>query len=788
MNWAPEQQRAIQASASSLAIRAGAGAGKTGVLVARYLRHVIEENVKPDNILAITYTRRAAGEMSERVVNELRKLGRFEDAQHAQVGPISTAHAFCERLLREHPFEAGIDPRFEVLSGPGADMLQDFAAKRALQCVDSLSENCRELLKRLGAERQYRASPGNSQPLILAVIKQTVEKFRGAGQPIDLLDQFASDPKNVIESWDRYLNSAIEKLLNRAPDPDWQNDKNRLKQELKAMRKPVPQWLAARSSGNVEESARLTSGLAEFSAIAWRILLEQLASLRKLDFIELEAAACRLVENHPEILKGVYRHVLVDEAQDLNPVQHRLLTAIPCETRVLIGDAQQSIYGFRGADRELFVRSLADHEIHSLRLNWRSSERIISAVTTVFQPTWNDEFMAMEPAIAPPPPSSDSDDVFEFSAAGEPIEIWRLPSGRNQAAQAVAEGIKLLCDQGEAPKDIAILVRSRGITDSIVAGLRKFGIPYILGDVSENYFLRQEIYDVTSALLACCDPSDNLALLSLLRSPLVGVSFDAIVSLALRSKELEVPVFELLVKEPFADDDRKAIANLLEWFVPLSKTAPFRQAWETLSEIFAKTHLDLRFSKMPKPAQLLANARKLLSIAMEGREMDSKRFADWIENQRQMKVKVSDAASASPDADAVFITTTHQAKGLEWNTVIALDTPTHSPRQDVRFVIEGHKAILAVSPDKSTPILAARLADYERQTAEREEGCRLLYVAMTRAKKRLCLALPDRGDWKGILVPRLAPNYRPSPNVIVKDFAKNLSNASGPDEQPDARL
>jgi ATP-dependent exoDNAse (exonuclease V) beta subunit len=786
MNWAPEQQRAIQASAGNLAIRAGAGAGKTGVLVARYLRHVIEENIRPDIILAITYTRRASGEMSERVVNELRKLGRFEDAQHAQVGPISTAHAFCERLLREHPFEAGIDPRFEVL--PGADMLQDLAANKALQSVDSLSENSRELLKRFGAERQSRLSPGNSQPLIIAVIKQTVEKFRGAGQPIDLLDQFASDPKNVIESWDRYLNSAIERVLGHAPDPDWQNDKDRIKKELKAMRKPVPQWLAVKSSGNIEEAARLTSGLAEFSALAWRILLQQLASLRKLDFIELEAAACRLVENHPKILEGVYRHVLVDEAQDLNPVQHRLLTAIPCETRVLIGDAQQSIYGFRGADRDLFVRSLADHEIHSLRLNWRSSERIISAVTTVFQPTWNDEFMAMEPANAAPPPRSDSDDVFEFSAAGDPIEIWRLPKGRDMAAESVAEGIKQLCDQGEAPRDIAILVRRRNLTDSLVAALRRRGIPYILGDVSENYFLRQEIYDVTSALLACCDPSDNLALLSLLRSPLVGVSFDAIVALALRSRELEVPVFELLIKEPFADDDRKAIASMLEWFVPLSKTAPFQQAWETLSEIFAKTHLDLRFSKMPKPAQLLANARKLLSIAMEERDMDSKRFADWIENQRQMKVTVSDATSASPDADAVFITTTHQAKGLEWNTVIALDTSTKHSSQDVRFVIQGHKATLAVSPDKSNPVLISRLADYERQTAEREENFRLLYVAMTRAKKRLCLALSDRGDWKGVVVPRLAPNYRPSPNVIVKDFAQTPPTPNDPDDLQDARF
>ena len=110
-----EQRKAIEANDKQLVVQAGAGAGKTRVLVERFLRHVIEDKYGADEILTITFSRKAAAEMKRRIVTALRDAGRWEDAQIAETGPIQTIHSFCERLLRENSLVAGLDPQFEVL-------------------------------------------------------------------------------------------------------------------------------------------------------------------------------------------------------------------------------------------------------------------------------------------------------------------------------------------------------------------------------------------------------------------------------------------------------------------------------------------------------------------------------------------------------------------------------------------------------------------------------------------------------------------------------------------------
>lgn len=111
-----EQQAVIDAPESAFTVIAAAGAGKTFVLVERYLRHVEDEGLGADQILTITFTKKAAAEMKSRIVGRLRTKGLFDQAQVAETGPIQTIHSFCERLLRENALEAGLDPQFEIMS------------------------------------------------------------------------------------------------------------------------------------------------------------------------------------------------------------------------------------------------------------------------------------------------------------------------------------------------------------------------------------------------------------------------------------------------------------------------------------------------------------------------------------------------------------------------------------------------------------------------------------------------------------------------------------------------
>ena len=111
-----QQPKVVHSQERTLLVRAAAGAGKTRVLTERYLKHVLQDRLAPEQILAITFTRKAAAEMKRRIVARLIENGRYLDAQAAETGPIQTIHGFCERVLREHALEAALDPAFEILS------------------------------------------------------------------------------------------------------------------------------------------------------------------------------------------------------------------------------------------------------------------------------------------------------------------------------------------------------------------------------------------------------------------------------------------------------------------------------------------------------------------------------------------------------------------------------------------------------------------------------------------------------------------------------------------------
>src|SRR5438105_3964777 len=219
-----EQVAAINADGHRLTITAGAGAGKTGVLVERYLRHILDQNGNPEQILAITFTRKAAADMKKRIVARLREAGKEEEARRAQVGPISTIHGYCERLLREYPFDAGVDPKFEVLSENQSGEFVRNAARQALSSPTTLEECERALIHALGGERNYHVSAEDVSSMLLHWIGATLDKFRTAGSSADILDGLSLSDVHIQSKWHEYIEERLKLEYAEELPTDWQND------------------------------------------------------------------------------------------------------------------------------------------------------------------------------------------------------------------------------------------------------------------------------------------------------------------------------------------------------------------------------------------------------------------------------------------------------------------------------------------------------------------------------------------------------------------------------------
>jgi len=774
MNLIEEQLDAVHFGQGhkDLAIAAGAGAGKTGVLVERYLHAIKEFGESPAELLTITFTRKAAAEVKRRIVDRLREEGFSDQARQAQVGPISTIHGYCERLLREYPFDAGLDPRFEILTPNSTHELIAQCSTEIL-AEEEFMDECESDLLRMRGIRSYAGSQAET---IEAWIIKTIDEFRVAGKTPEDLEKLAESSEAVRTAWANYLETCGKESRIDLPH-GWIID------GLKSGGEP---WMRARAYEEVEEkSARATQGLASLAARTWRRLIYEFDRSASLDFSELETRALRLLQSRPEIIEGKYTRLLIDEAQDLNPVQYALVRATPVKQMLLVGDAQQSIYGFRGAKRGLFQDYLKVAETRHLVVNWRSTPLLLGAMKSMFERIWGDEYTRMRPAIG----SITEDDPFDTDGAGAPVEIWKA----NKADVGIASGIREMIDTGDVrPSDVTVLIRTANDLEDIVRSMRSKNLdPKILG-AGRRYFQRNEIRDLGSALSVAANPLDDLALISLMRSPLVGISLDGCMRSAALARDVGKPIMETLMEStPLDETDAKRWSELLRWLLPLSQTADRVPAWEVLSRVMADTQADLRFAMANNASQLIANSRKLLQIAMENREMSAAEFGEWISNRQSFRISgasaLSDAEYDLDSDDRPSIATMHSAKGLEWEVVVVDATQKHwsSKLDDLR--IDSFSGVLAVAlreagvreRDRKQPRAHAAIA-HRNQKAEIEEVRRLMYVAMTRAKKRLAIVVDAarRGAFAADVLAGLAPNWQGSGSVIVRDFTQPVGRVT----------
>jgi len=458
----PEQAAAIEAP-GLVFVSAGAGTGKTTVLVERFVRAVCERGVDIDSILVITYTERAAGELRSRIRGRLLELGRADLARDLDAAWISTIHGFCHRLLKAHPFEAGVDPGFRVLDDNQSRVIAGEAFHEALTgfCAGGEPERLR-LLATYGARGLRRMLTGVYETLRSAG-RELVLEVAGAPDLSARVEELREAAQCVVDESANEHAAGMLELLESPPAPERLVDLS----ELAARGSPRERFVSYEDARRAVQQAALDTLAVHDRDLLQELLTAFASSYRSakeresaLDFEDLQLTARGLLSEHASIREREswrFRAVMVDEFQDTNRLQCELIDLLASEELFFVGDEFQSIYRFRHADVEVFrERREASGGVLALTQNYRSRPEVLDVINHLFQTDFGDSFQPLNAAGRFADPS--------FGPAVELLVTDKMAykdSGthwRKAEARHVARRVKDLVDSGEAaPGEIVLL-------------------------------------------------------------------------------------------------------------------------------------------------------------------------------------------------------------------------------------------------------------------------------------------------------------------------------------------
>ncbi|MFZ5475135.1 MAG: ATP-dependent helicase [Myxococcota bacterium] len=622
----PEQRAAVEATEGPLLILAGAGSGKTRVLTRR-VAYLLERGVRPWNILAVTFTNKAAGEMRERVAHLV------ADEVIARDLWVSTFHSTCVKILRRD-----IEP--------------------------------------LGYGRQFVIYDDDDQTRVLK----------------DVLAELKIDAK-------RHPPAAYRSLIDRA--------KNALREVGEEMERPR-------------------------AAEVWRLYEARLRKANALDFNDLVNKVVELWEKHPDVLakwQGRFRYVMVDEYQDTNAAQYRLVRLLTNVHRNLavVGDDDQSIYSFRGADiRNIldFEKDFPDATVVKLERNYRSTGTILKAASELVRRNLRRKDKTL----------------WTEAGAGDPIRLVNPYDDDDEAAQVVGE-IRRLIATGRRPGELAVIYRTNAQSRPVEQALLQAKVPYVLVG-GRKFYERREVRDVLAYLKLVLNPSDDVAFLRIVNVPTRGLGDKAVEGLQAEAARAGVPLrtaARTLSQQGGRTGNALAAFSLL--MDRLEQAALTMEPGELALHVAKETGYlaALEAEKTDEAQGRIENLQELGRAAADAEAEDED--AGPIDRLRVFLDTVSLSAQADdlPDegGGAVTLLTAHLAKGLEYPVVFVIGLC-----------------------ERAFPHARAELEE------EIEEERRLAYVAITRARERLYLSWPQRrrgpdGFFEGALPSRFLKEVPP---------------------------
>ena len=799
----PSQQQAVRHAEGDASVLAGAGSGKTTVLTERYLALARRPGAQVRRIAALTFTEKAAAEMRERIALAFARAPDLAPrAREVEFAPISTIHAFCARLLREHAVEAGVDPAFELLDETGSTLLREDVFERLERRLRRRTDPRLATLRRLGGENAWRdvldlherlrgleGGVGGGRivrggpPLAhaLAALRRALDDadvlVAGAGFAAEDLEAHVAsrarlpEPAELVQATDEAVRRASR--VAKAPYVD---DVFALPMKppkvVRAARATVKEAYGVAVEAMNDEialrdvDAPLRSLLAEFDAE----LAREKRRRGVLDFADLERRVLGLLDDlaaRRRALPGRPLDLLVDEFQDVNPIQARILerlatSGLARRTELFaVGDPKQSIYRFRGADvsviERLWQRVGADGR-HHLADSFRSRPELVAFHNGFFPARFAQDGGAVpyEPLVA----------RAEFAARETPIPVeFALvvspnATGRTRSeaeADLVAErvldwvgGDASRTKQGRAdaaPRairfgDVAILLRARRNVSVFEQALAARGIPFHTGK-GRGYYDTEEMRDLVTLLRVLHDPQDGFAVAAWLTSPAVGATDEDLLAVfgGRRGPPLD------------AAASRPSLARAVAAVRELRRVAAGSRLEDLLRRALATFDLIPTALVQEGGARRAKNLEKALSIARRLDEEGGHGLLDFLRHLVDVRDREIDEAEAATGAsgDVVSLLTVHAAKGLEWPCVIVADTNRPDGGRSPSFLVapDGGFALRMRDPIDGVTRASggiAELAELEKVAAARE-STRLLYVAMTRAEERLLVTTAVSG-WK----------------------------------------
>ena len=484
----------------------------------------------------------------------------------------------------------------------------------------------------------------------------------------------------------------------------------RMKQELVPLRR-LSAW--APSADDADRAQLMHACVRLFQAYE-----RKCRKARLLDFEDLLTLAVRMLEEQPDVLRRYgerYPHVLVDEYQDLNLAQERLVELIAQGGEpFIVGDDDQSIYRFRGASRaslERFRTRFPSAMTVTLGRNHRSSRRIVAAASALIAN--NPERLAKQ---------------LRSSRAGDRLELWLCPDGITEAG-AIADEAARLIEGGTALRDVAVLCRTNAIARPIAAALAARGLPHVVVG-GHGFHDQPEIRDAIALLRVLRDPNDVVALARALTRP--PASLDPGAALAtLRDRDGDTPLEALKKWAPAA-----RFAALLEALSTQSRSLDVRDLFFELMEKTGYLQALGAGLEASEAARANANVGRLAEMIAEFSDAETDRSLDaYMKHLDLVLLSGEDEEPAKVEGlvDAIQVMTIHQAKGLEFEAVF------------VPGLVEGRLPQSGRSPRFELPPAVLEPLVRGREDVVAEER-RLLYVAMTRARQRLYLTRASHYD------------------------------------------
>lgn len=678
----PEQKKAVTFDKGPLLIVAGAGTGKTTVITQRVGWLMEQEKAKPDEVLALTFTDKVAGEMEERI-DKLLPYG-YIDLW------ISTFHAFAERILKLHALEIGVPNDFKLLNQTEQWML------------------VRQNLEKFNLD--YYRPLGNPTKFIHALIK------------------LFSRAKDEAISPEQYLEYAKELKLN-SDSPDFVKDFLDPK-TIKDLGKKEKKELMAQEIIKVQE-------VAEAYHTYQQLLLEKNA----LDFGDLINYTLALFKTRPVILnkyRQQFKYILVDEFQDTNHAQYELikLLAQPNNNITVVGDDDQSIYKFRGASVSNILEFKKDYPKATevfLTKNYRSSQNILDLSYKFITQNNPDR---LEVKLAKANNKKFSKKLQAQNKDTGQIEHLHFKTGEDEI-RGVLERIAQFKEKDQAISwaDFAILARTNDAANSFASGLSQTQIPYRFV-ASRGLYSKPIILDVLAYLRLLDDYHESDAVYRVLNSSMVGLAHKDLVSFNYWARRKGHSLFKTIQSPEALNHSDQEVKEKIQKLVGLverhTKLALEKSVGEVVVTFLEETGY-LEQMTQTENIEMIKNASYLNQFHKKITEFERSTSDPTVKNFLaliDLELEAGEAGSLSLDLDegpdAVKVMTVHAAKGLEFKYVFIVNLV------DRRFPTD----------DRSDPITLPESLIKEilpEGDAHTQEERRLFYVAMTRAKRGLYL-------------------------------------------------